>query len=136
MHLSPAVRGVVHEELSGGIANLQLIDPVDFETNLHLQSRACLVITDSGGIQEEAPSFAVPTVVTREHTERLEGVTAGFATLAGTQTAAIVQAANAWLADPGIKARLATRPNPYGDGLSARRIISIVLGEPCEAFKP
>lgn len=136
VHLSPQVRAVVHREFVSGMANLLLIDPVDFDTNLYLQSRARLIITDSGGIQEEAPSFAVPAVVMREHTERMEGVTAGFATLAGTQTEAIVQAANAWLADPDAKDRLSARPNPYGDGMAAQRIISTILGEPCETFKP
>lgn len=136
VHPSPQVRTVIHEEFATGMENLLLSDPVDFETNLHLQSRARLVITDSGGIQEEAPTFAVPMVVIREHTERMEGVIAGFATLAGTETDAIVEAANAWLADPHIKQRLAVLANPYGDGKAADRIIHTLLGEPYGALNP
>jgi UDP-N-acetylglucosamine 2-epimerase (non-hydrolysing) len=107
---------------------------VDFEASLWLQSRSCLVITDSGGIQEEAPSFGLPAVVMREHTERSEGVDAGFATLAGISTNAIVQAAQAWLQNPGLRATLASKPNPYGDGKASQRIIATLLGEPVEAF--
>ena len=134
VHLSPQVRAVVHDEFASAIVNLKLTDPVDFETSLYLQSRARLIITDSGGIQEEAPSFGVPTVVVRKHTERKEGVTAGFATLAGTRSHAIVRAANVWLADHGAKNRLSEMTNPYGDGKAAQRIISVVLGEPIEAL--
>lgn len=136
VHSSPQVRTVVHEELATGLANLLLIDPVDFEANLYLQSRARLVVTDSGGIQEEAPSFGVPTVVMSEHTERMEGVIAGFATLAGTNAAAIMHAANAWLVDADAKVRLADRPNLYGDGKAAERILNTILSEPCAAFTP
>lgn len=134
VHLNPTVRAMVHEELAGDIPNLLRVEPVDFETNLYLQSRARLIITDSGGIQEEAPSFAVPAVVMREHTERSEGVDAGFATLAGTSTAAIVRAAQAYLQTPGLRAMLASKPNPYGDGKASQRIIATLLGEPVEAF--
>ena len=136
VHLSPAVRTVVHEELSGNISNLLLIDPVDFETNLYLQSRSRLIITDSGGIQEEAASFAVPTVVMRENTERMEGVATGFATLAGTSTETIVRAANAWLADSNAKERLSSKANPYGDGQAAKRVHDVLQGLPVGAFTP
>lgn len=135
VHLSPQVRAIVHEEFALPIDNLLLTDPVDFETSLSLQSRARLVITDSGGIQEEAPSFAVPTVVIREYTERMEGITAGFATLAGTRTDAIVNAANIWLADSNVNRRLSNRPNPYGDGKAAQRIIGTLLGESVAALE-
>jgi UDP-N-acetylglucosamine 2-epimerase (non-hydrolysing) len=133
VHPNPQVHNVVFDELSS-IANLHLIDPVDFETSLYLQSRARLIVTDSGGIQEEAPSFAVPTVVMRGHTERSEGIEAGFATLAGTSTADIVNAAQAYLGDAGLKAQLAQRPNPYGDGRASKRILDILLGKKIEAF--
>lgn len=133
VHPNPQVRNVVFDELSS-ITNLHLIGPVDFETSLYLQSRARLIVTDSGGIQEEAPSFAVPTVVMREHTERSEGIEAGFATLAGTSTTGIVNAAQAYLGDAGLKAKLAQRPNPYGDGRASKRILDILLGKNIEAF--
>jgi UDP-N-acetylglucosamine 2-epimerase (non-hydrolysing) len=134
VHLSPTVRTVVHKELSGNICNLLLIDPVDFETNLYLQSRSRLIITDSGGIQEEAPSFAVPTVVMRENTERMEGVATGFATLAGTNTETIIRTANTWLADTNAKERLSSKANPYGDGQAAKRILDVLQGLPVGAF--
>lgn len=133
VHLNPQVRTVVHELLAG-LDNLQLIEPVDFQTSLYLQSQARLIITDSGGIQEEAPSFAVPTVVVREHTERSEGVEAGFATLAGTEANAIVQVAESYLQDTEIRQRLRNSANPYGDGLACQRIIATLLGESVEAF--
>ncbi|WP_349654571.1 UDP-N-acetylglucosamine 2-epimerase (non-hydrolyzing) [Ramlibacter sp. 2FC] len=133
VHLNPKVRTEVFTQLDN-IANLRLIDPVDFETNLYLQSQSRLIITDSGGIQEEAPSFGVPTVVMREHTERSEGIVAGFASLAGTGTDAVIHAAEAYLADTQIQNRLSRLPNPYGDGLASQRILSAMLGESVQAF--
>lgn len=133
VHLNPEVRGVVFRELHG-LPNLFLTDPVDFETSLYLQSRSRLIITDSGGIQEEAPSFAVPCVVIREHTERSEGVGSGFASLAGTEVKSIVRAAETYLTNPTIKMDLARHPNPYGDGLASRRIMDVLLGEETEPF--
>jgi UDP-N-acetylglucosamine 2-epimerase (non-hydrolysing) len=129
LHFSPQVRNIVFSKLKSNIPNLLLIDPVNYETNLYLQSRSRLVITDSGGIQEEAPSFGVPTVVMREYTERMEGVTTGFSTLAGTGTETIVEAANTWLADTNAKERLSSKANPYGDGLAAARILDILQGK-------
>lgn len=133
VHLNPEVRGIVFRELHG-LANLLLTDPVDFETSLYLQSRSRLIITDSGGIQEEAPSFSVPSVVVREYTERSEGLASGFATLAGTEVKSIVRAAEAYLTNPAVKAGLARHPNPYGDGQASRRIVDILLGVEPEPF--
>ena len=128
VHPNPFVRNVTFEELSG-IGNLRLVEPVGFCDSLLLQSRSRLIITDSGGIQEEAPSFAVPTVVAREYTERREGVDAGFATLAGTRADDIVRAAEHYLRDTGLQRRLSERPNPYGDGRAGKRIIATLLGD-------
>ncbi|OJA26968.1 non-hydrolyzing UDP-N-acetylglucosamine 2-epimerase [Burkholderia ubonensis] len=133
VHLNPAVREPVQRELDG-IANLKLIEPVDYPTSLYLISRSSLVVSDSGGIQEEAPSFGVPVVVMRNHTERIEGVSAGFATLAGQSAAQIEQAVVAWLDDPARRAALAARANPYGDGLASQRIVSSLLGRYVEVF--
>ncbi len=133
VHLNPQVRGPVFSLLQG-ISNLHLLDPMEYETTLYVTSKARLVITDSGGIQEEAPSFATPAVVMREHTERMEGVTAGFAVLAGTSHDAIVTAADNYLADAHIRKKLASAPNPYGDGNAAERIIAVLRGVPTEAF--
>lgn len=126
VHLNPNVRKVVQKRLAG-LDNLQMIEPVDFETSLHLQSRARLILTDSGGIQEESPSFGVPAVVMREHTERREGIDAGFATLAGTDRQQIVSDARHWLDRQAACDALKGRPNPYGDGRSSERILQRML---------
>lgn len=133
VHLNPAVREPVYRIL-GQQSNLLLTAPVDYHTSLYLISRARLVLTDSGGIQEEAPSFGTPVVVMRQHTERMEGVQAGFATLAGQNPDVIEKAVNAWLNDGSKRDALRTSPNPYGDGRASRRIISALCGEPYEAF--
>lgn len=133
VHLNPAVRGPVLRELDG-IANLTLIEPVDYPTSLYLISRSALVVSDSGGIQEEAPTFGVPVVVMRNHTERREGVDAGFATLAGQATESIEGAVVAWLDDPSRRQALHNRQNPYGDGRASQRILDSLLGRPVEVF--
>jgi len=133
VHLNPAVRGPVHRELDG-IANLSLIEPVDYPTSLYLISRSAVVVSDSGGIQEEAPTFGVPVVVMRNHTERREGVDAGFATLAGQTPENIESAVAGWLDDPARRAALRNRANPYGDGLASRRIVESLLGRDVEVF--
>lgn len=129
VHLNPAVRGPVCDRLSG-LDTLHLLDPVDYPTTLWLQRRSELVVTDSGGIQEEAPSFGVPVVVMRRHTERNEGVAQGFATLAGQRPASIEAAAGAWLDEPERREALHSRANPYGDGRAGERIAAALLGEP------
>ncbi|MCQ0029460.1 UDP-N-acetylglucosamine 2-epimerase (non-hydrolyzing) [Burkholderia glumae] len=134
VHLNPAVREPVHRELAC-IPNLSLIEPVDYPTSLELISRSTLVVSDSGGIQEEAPSFGVPVVVMRNHTERREGVDAGFATLAGQSVERIEQAIVAWLDDPARRAALAARANPYGDGLASQRILASLQGRQIEGFR-
>ncbi|RDJ98754.1 non-hydrolyzing UDP-N-acetylglucosamine 2-epimerase [Paraburkholderia lacunae] len=133
VHLNPAVRGPVLRELDG-ISNLALIEPVDYPTSLYLISRSALVVSDSGGIQEEAPTFGVPVVVMRNHTERREGVDAGFATLAGQAAESIERAAIGWLDDPARREALKNRANPYGDGLASQRILESLLGLPVEVF--
>ncbi len=133
VHLNPQVRSIVHAMLSS-LPNLKLLEPVNFQESLYLQSWSTLIITDSGGIQEEAPSFGVPVVVMREHTERGEGIEAGFATLAGTDPDAIVAAAVQYLDNPELTSRLNGRSNPYGDGRAASRIMQALLGEPIEAW--
>ncbi|KVM87860.1 non-hydrolyzing UDP-N-acetylglucosamine 2-epimerase [Burkholderia stagnalis] len=134
VHLNPAVREPVHRELAG-IPNLALIEPVDYPTSLYLISRSTLVVSDSGGIQEEAPSFGVPVVVMRNHTERREGVDAGFATLAGQSAERIEQAVVEWLDDPARRAELTARANPYGDSRASQRILASLLGREVEVFR-
>lgn len=133
VHLNPAVREPVHRML-GSCPNLLLTDPVDYHTSLYLISHARLVLSDSGGIQEEAPSFGTPVVVMRQHTERMEGVHAGFATLAGQDTQIIEEAVDAWLGDELRRDGLRAKVNPYGDGRASARILAALLNEPCEDF--
>jgi UDP-N-acetylglucosamine 2-epimerase (non-hydrolysing) len=133
VHLNPAVREPVTRIL-GDIPNLSLLEPVDYRSSLHLIAKANLVISDSGGIQEEAPTFGTPVVIMRRHTERMEGVEAGFATLAGQDPQTIEAAARNWLDQSGVKERLLARGNPYGDGLASQRIVSAILGQPVDEF--
>jgi len=126
VHLNPNVRDRVRQALAG-LDNVRMLEPVSFEQSLYLQSISCLILTDSGGIQEEAPSFAVPAVVMREHTERREGIDAGFAVLAGADKPAILQAANGYLAADDGQKQLQGKKNPYGDGHAAERVVEKLL---------
>jgi UDP-N-acetylglucosamine 2-epimerase (non-hydrolysing) len=94
---------------------------------VHLMKHAELLLTDSGGLQEEAPSLGIPVLVLRETTERPEGVEAGTLRLVGTETSRIVREANRLLDDPGAHARMAKAANPYGDGHAAERIIDAIM---------
>jgi len=123
VHPNPAVRSVVGETLRG-IDRVHLIDPLPYPALLAVLSRSVVVLTDSGGIQEEAPSFGVPVIVLREETERVEGLESGLATLVGTNRAAIRDAMRAAL--DGAPHRRAGG-NPYGDGHAAERIRSAIL---------
>lgn len=121
MHRNPAVRKVAHEVLEG-VPGVRLADPPDYVTFVNLMKRAALIITDSGGIQEEAPSLNVPILVTREVTERPEGIQAGTAKLVGTQTERIAAEASELLRDPDAYRAMATAANPYGDGTASAKI--------------
>jgi UDP-N-acetylglucosamine 2-epimerase (non-hydrolysing) len=133
VHLNPNVRDPVNRILAN-ISNLSLIEPVDYQTSLYLISRCSLVVSDSGGIQEEAPSFGVPVVVMRTHTERKEGVDAGFATLAGQNSIIIEVAVSGWLDDPKKMMGIRNKANPYGDGMASQRVLSCLFGEAVEEF--
>jgi UDP-N-acetylglucosamine 2-epimerase (non-hydrolysing) len=133
VHLNPNVSVPVHRILAD-ISNLTLLAPVDYLTSLSLIAHASLVVSDSGGIQEEAPSFGVPVVVMRNHTERQEGVNAGFATLAGQDPATIEKAVCSWLDDVPRRAALQKSANPYGDGHASQRIVAILNGQTYKAF--
>ncbi len=132
VHLNPNVVGPVRERL-GGIENVHLIAPQPYDQFLALLSRAHLVLTDSGGVQEEAPSFDVPVLVMRNRTERPEGVSAGCARLVGTECARIVEAADELLLDPAAHARMAKAPSPYGDGHAGERIAAALGGDRADA---
>lgn len=122
VHLNPNVQKTVREML-GGQANILLPDPVSYPGFIKLMEKASLIISDSGGIQEETPSFKVPVLVTREFTERREGIEAGFSFLVGTDKNSIVLKARELLkASPDYN----NRKNPYGDGKAAERIVSFL----------
>jgi UDP-N-acetylglucosamine 2-epimerase (non-hydrolysing) len=126
VHLNPNVRRPVGEILSD-TRNVLQIEPLDYFSLVQLMKRAMLILTDSGGIQEEAPSLGVPVLVMREKTERPEGIEAGVVRLVGTDRERIVQGAAHLLTDPAAHAAMATHANPYGDGHAAERIVQAVL---------
>jgi UDP-N-acetylglucosamine 2-epimerase (non-hydrolysing) len=126
VHLNPNVQGPVYRLLSG-IPNVTLLDPLDYLPLVHLMKRSTLVLTDSGGIQEEAPGLGVPVLVMREVTERPEGVQAGTVRLVGTNPDLIVSQARRLLDDPAAHASMAQAVNPYGDGHAAERIVEAIL---------
>jgi UDP-N-acetylglucosamine 2-epimerase len=126
VHPNPNVRGVVETQLSD-VPNIHLISPQDYLPFLYLQKQSYLVLTDSGGVQEEAPSLGKPVLVMRENTERPEGVAAGTARLVGTDIDKILANANRLLDDPAAYRSMAERHNPYGDGRTSARIIEELL---------
>ena len=121
VHLNPNVRGPVFELLVGR-PNIHLLEPMDYAPFVRLLDRCTIVLTDSGGIQEEAPALGKPVLVMRDTTERPEGVAAGTVQLVGTSKAAIVAGVARLLDDPAHYARMSQATNPYGDGLAAPRI--------------
>jgi len=123
VHLNPNVQGPV-QALLGQIANIKLIAPQPYSEFVALMQSCRLVLTDSGGIQEEAPSLGRPVLVMRNTTERPEGVAAGTVCLVGAETAPIVDGVSRLLQDPQAYARMAQAANPYGDGQAAERIVT------------
>ncbi len=126
VHLNPNVREPV-EQLLGGVAGVNLIDPLDYEPFVQLMARSYLVLTDSGGIQEEAPALGVPVLVMRRETERPEAVEAGTVEVVGTETTTIVDRAQGLLRDRSAYDKMARAVSPYGDGHSAARIVGVLL---------
>jgi len=113
-----------------------LTEPVDYRTLVRLMARAKIVLTDSGGIQEEAPSLGKPVLILRDVTERPEGVEAGTARLVGTSRERIVEQTVNLLENPEAYARAARVVHLYGDGRAAERIVSTLLGEPTLEWEP
>lgn len=126
VHLNPSVHVTV-ERLLGGVPHITLLPPLDYLPLVHLMRRARLILTDSGGIQEEAPAFGIPVLVLREVTERPEGIEAGTLQLVGTNRERIVASASQLLDDPDAYARMARAANPFGDGHAAERIVEALL---------
>src|SRR5574341_1385748 len=129
VHLNPNVQEPVHR-LLGSVEHITLLPPMDYLPLVHLMKRATLILTDSGGIQEEAPAFGVPVLVLREVTERPEGIEAGVVKLVGTDAACIVREANQLLDDPAAHAKMAKAANPFGDGHAAEKIVQALLNYP------
>ena len=128
VHLNPNVRKPVSEILAArGLSNVHLIEPVDYLPFVYLMNRSHLIITDSGGVQEEAPSLGKPVLVMRDITERPEAIDAGTVRLVGTSRTAIVQETARLLNDQNEYARMSRAHNPYGDGQAVRRIVDAVL---------
>ncbi len=126
VHKNPKVREVVQAEL-GDMPNVHLIDPLDYEPFANLMYRSYLILTDSGGVQEEAPALGKPVLVLRETTERPEAVAAGTVKLIGTDKKRIYDETKALLLDPLEYDRMSGACNPYGDGKAAKRIIEAIL---------
>lgn len=127
MHMNPNVRKPVNEIL-GGLSNVHLIEPLDYLSFLYMMRKSYLIMTDSGGVQEEAPSLGKPVIVMRDTTERPEAVDAGTVLLAGTETDAMASAAERLLDDGSFYEKMSHAINPYGDGFAAKRIAEIVSG--------
>lgn len=126
MHRNPVVRQVL-ESILGGHPRIHLIEPPDYAPFVKLMQRSTLILTDSGGVQEEAPAFGKPVLVLRDTTERPEGVDAGAAKLVGTDYEAIYRTACVLLDDPAAYSKMSEAVSPYGDGRAAARIRSVVL---------
>lgn len=131
VHLNPNVRKVVNEELTG-LTNVHLIEPLDYPYMIWMQSKSYLILTDSGGIQEEGPSLGKPVLVMRDVTERQEGVESGTAILVGTDKNKIVKEAKNLLDSPEAYKKMANAVNPYGDGTTSEQIVNILKGESFE----
>ena len=125
VHLSPVVRRCAQEEL-GGMDRVHLIDPVDVEEMHNLMARCYFVMTDSGGLQEEAPAMGKPVLVLRKETERPEAVAAGTVKLAGVDHEEVLRLGAQLLEDPSIYAQMAHAVNPYGDGEACGRIADAI----------
>lgn len=126
VHLNPNVQEPVNRLLKG-VDHITLLPPLDYLPLVHLMKHATLILTDSGGIQEEAPAFGIPTLVLRDVTERPEGVEAGTLKLVGTETSHIVKEAKRLLDDKSAYTQMAKAGNPYGDGHAAEKIIQALL---------
>ncbi|KJE94661.1 UDP-N-acetylglucosamine 2-epimerase [Capsaspora owczarzaki ATCC 30864] len=126
VHLNPAVCVPVRQEL-GKVERVHLLDPLEYDVFVHFLDRMYMVMTDSGGIQEEVTALAKPTIVLRETTERPEGVDAGVTKLVGIHEDTIVKEANVLLTDEQTFAKMSCKCFPFGDGTAAKQIVDIML---------
>lgn len=126
VHLNPNIQEPVRRILNN-MQHITLLPPLDYLPLVHLMKRATLILTDSGGIQEEAPAFGIPVLVMRETTERPEGIEAGTLKLVGTNSSRIVEEVTRLLENPLEHMKMAKASNPYGDGHAAERIVSALI---------
>jgi UDP-N-acetylglucosamine 2-epimerase (non-hydrolysing) len=133
VHLNPNVLGPVTEHL-GDLPNVHLIKPLDYLSFVRLMQRAHVILTDSGGVQEEAPSLGKPVLVMRDVTERPEAVAAGTVRLVGTEPNAIVRGVCALFDDEHLWRSASRSANPYGDGKASGRIVDALMGRPVDEF--
>lgn len=134
VHPNPNVREPVFQALER-LPNVELCEPFDYLELVQRLRCARLVVTDSGGLQEEAPTFGCPVVLVREHTDRSEAIESGLAVLAGTSRAGIVQTVQRLLTDPVAYGRMAVARNPFGDGRASARIVAALAGETVTPFQ-
>ena len=133
VHLNPQVRKPVFLALSG-LDNVTLTEPLDYRSLIYALERADVVLTDSGGLQEEAPALGKPVLVLREVTERPEAVAEGAVRLVGTRQATIVAETVRLLDEPAACLAMSRAVSPYGDGLAAQRIVASLADEPLKEF--
>ncbi|KQL42423.1 UDP-N-acetylglucosamine 2-epimerase [Bacillus sp. FJAT-25509] len=126
VHMNPVVREIANEVL-GNDKRIHLIEPLDVIDFHNFAARSHLILTDSGGVQEEAPSLGVPVLVLRDTTERPEGIDAGTLKLAGTDEEVIFSLADELLSDEEAHAKMSRASNPYGDGEASRRIVEVII---------
>lgn len=126
VHLNPSVQGTVRTMLKG-IANVHLVEPLGYPEFIAVMMRCYFILSDSGGVQEEAPSFRKPLLLMRDTTERPEGVDAGAVCLVGTDEDVIFREADGLLCNPENYQRMVAKHNPFGDGTAARRIVDVLF---------
>ena len=127
VHLNPNVQKPVKEILSD-VSNVNLIDPLQYEQFIYLMSQSYFIITDSGGVQEEAPSLGKPVLVMRDTTERPEALEAGTVKLVGTDKQVIIKEAQRLLDNDEAYEKMSKAHNPYGDGKASERIVDFIKG--------
>ncbi len=125
VHLNPNVKEIVHSKL-GGIDNIHLIKPLNYPAFTWIMNKSFLILTDSGGVQEEAPSLGIPVLVLRNTTERPEGVKVNTSILVGTNKKTIVENVNKFLNEKALYKKFSSKKNPYGDGTASKKIIKFL----------
>jgi UDP-N-acetylglucosamine 2-epimerase (non-hydrolysing) len=133
VHPNPNVRSIIYKSLAN-IANISLTDPLDYYSFINVMRHSFLILSDSGGIQEEAPSLAKPVIVLRDTTERTEAIEAGAIKLVGTNPKRIIETTELLLNDEKEYLSMSRATNPFGDGKASKRIVQFLLGKPVIDF--